>query len=98
MIGMMIRTTLAVAVNGYSVGVVHSSWRHYFVKHSDTDRLNPGMVSEVKIIEEKRRTTRWQKMIPVVLATAFVVGRVTIMVTFGSVAGTSYAYGRKVGM
>lgn len=37
-------------------------------------------------------------MIPVVLATAFAVGRVTInAVTFGSVAGTSYAYGRKVG-
>ena len=37
-------------------------------------------------------------MIPVVLATAFTVGRVTInAVTFGSIAGTSYAYGRKVG-
>ena len=32
MIGMMIRTTLAVAVASYAVGVVHSSWRHYFVK------------------------------------------------------------------
>ena len=39
-------------------------------------------------------------MIPVVLATAFAVGirvfRINA-VTFGSVAGTSYAYGRKVG-
>ena len=35
-------------------------------------------------------------MIPVILA--FTVGRVTInAVTIGSVAGTSYAYGRKVG-
>ena len=62
MIGMMIRTTLAVAVASYSVGVVHSSWRHYFVKHSDTeDRLNPGMVSEVKIIEEKKTKSRGGK-------------------------------------
>ena len=37
-------------------------------------------------------------MIPVILATAFTVGRHTInAVTVGSVAGTSYAYGRKVG-
>ncbi|MDG1551036.1 MAG: hypothetical protein P8Q95_04850 [Candidatus Poseidoniaceae archaeon] len=37
-------------------------------------------------------------MIPVILATTFAVGRVTMnAVTFGSVAGTSYAYGRKVG-
>tara|TARA_B100000287_G_scaffold387805_1_gene396629 strand:- start:347 stop:517 length:171 start_codon:yes stop_codon:yes gene_type:complete len=37
-------------------------------------------------------------MIPVILATAFTVGRVTMnAVTIGSVAGASYAYGRKVG-
>lgn len=37
-------------------------------------------------------------MIPVILATAFTVGRITMnAVTVGSVAGTSYAYGRKVG-
>ena len=37
-------------------------------------------------------------MIPVILATVFTVGRVTMnAVTIGSVAGASYAYGRKVG-
>ena len=37
-------------------------------------------------------------MIPVILATAFTVGRVTMnAVTVGSIAGTSYAYGREVG-
>ena len=62
------------------------------------DRLNPGMVSEVKIIEEKRLNHEVARNDAVVLATAFAVGRVTInAVTFGSVAGTSYAYGRKVG-
>ena len=61
----------------------------------ELDRLNPGMVSEVKIVEDKKTKSRGG-MIPVVLATAFAVGRVTInAVTFGSVAGTSYAYGRK---
>ena len=32
MIGAIMRTTLAVAVASYAVGVVHSSWKHYFVK------------------------------------------------------------------
>ena len=37
-------------------------------------------------------------MIPVILATAFTVGRVTMnAVTVGSIAGTSYPYGRIVG-
>ena len=37
-------------------------------------------------------------MIPVILATAFTVGKTTMnAVTIGSVAGTSYAYGRRVG-
>ena len=37
-------------------------------------------------------------MIPIILGIASTVGRVTITaVTIGSVAGTSYAYGRKVG-
>ena len=37
-------------------------------------------------------------MIPVILATVFTVGRVTMnAVTIGSVAGASYAYGRKFG-
>ena len=62
MIGMMIRTTLAVAVASYAVGVVHSSWKHYFVKHSDMeDRLNPGMISEVKVVESKKTKSRGGK-------------------------------------
>ena len=37
-------------------------------------------------------------MIPIILATALTVGRITMnAVTIGSVAGASYAYGRKVG-
>tara|TARA_B100001113_G_C20891865_1_gene527309 strand:+ start:455 stop:628 length:174 start_codon:yes stop_codon:yes gene_type:complete len=37
-------------------------------------------------------------MIPIILATAFTVGKTTMnAVTIGSVAGTSYAYGRRVG-
>ena len=37
-------------------------------------------------------------MIPIILATALTVGRYTMnAVTIGSVAGASYAYGRKVG-
>ena len=37
----MIRTTLTVAVTCYAVGVVHSSWKHYFEKYSDEeDRTN----------------------------------------------------------
>ena len=62
MIGMMIRTILAGAVASYAVGVVHSSWKHYFVKYSDTeDRLNPGMISEVKIVEDKKTKSRGGK-------------------------------------
>ena len=59
MIGMMIRTTLAVAVASYAVGVVHSSWKHYFEKYSDEeDRTNPGLITEVKIIENKKSKSR----------------------------------------
>ena len=37
-------------------------------------------------------------MIPIILTTALTVGRVTLnAITIGSVAGTSYGYGRKVG-
>ena len=59
MIGMMIRTTLTVAVASYAVGVVHSSWKHYFVKYSDEeDRINPGLVTEVKVVESKNTKSR----------------------------------------
>ena len=59
MIGIMIRTTLAVAVASYAVGVVHSSWKHYFAKYSDEeDRINPGLVTEVKVVESKKTKSR----------------------------------------
>ena len=59
MIGIMIRTTLTVAVTCYAVGVVHSSWKHYFEKYSDEeDRTNPGLISDVKIIENKKSKSR----------------------------------------
>jgi hypothetical protein len=62
MIGMMIRTTLTVAVASYAVGVVHSSWKHYFAKYSDEeDRINPGLVTKVSVVEKKKSRARGGK-------------------------------------
>ena len=56
------RMTLAVAVANYAVGVAHSSWKHYFVRHSDEeDRINPGLITEVQIIESKKEKSRGRK-------------------------------------
>tara|TARA_B100002052_G_C15622320_1_gene480234 strand:- start:151 stop:360 length:210 start_codon:yes stop_codon:yes gene_type:complete len=62
MIGAIIRTTMAIAVTSYAVGVVHSSWKHYFGKYADEeDRTAAGLISEVKVIESKKTKTRGGK-------------------------------------
>ena len=66
MIGAIIRTTLAgiatVAVASYAVGVVHSSWQHYFTKHADEeDRIATGPISQVKVVESKKTKSRGGK-------------------------------------
>jgi len=63
MIGLMMRTTIIVGVVAYATGVVESSWRHYFRRYTnEEDRLTPGLVQEVKIIEEpKAKKTRGGK-------------------------------------
>ena len=62
MIGAIMRTTLAVAVASYAVGVVHSSWKHYFVKYADEeDRTSTGLINEVKVIESKKTKSRGGK-------------------------------------
>lgn len=62
MIGAIIRTTLAVAVASYAVGVVQSSWQHYFTKHADEeDRIAAGPISQVKVVESKKTKSRGGK-------------------------------------
>tara|TARA_Y100000589_G_scaffold156682_1_gene149256 strand:- start:10429 stop:10620 length:192 start_codon:yes stop_codon:yes gene_type:complete len=62
MIGAIIRTTLAVAVTSYAVGVVQSSWKHYFNKYADEeDRIAAGLINEVKVIENKKTKSRGGK-------------------------------------
>ena len=53
---------MAIAVTSYAVGVVHSSWKHYFGKYADEeDRTAAGLISEVKVIESKKTKTRGGK-------------------------------------
>ncbi|MDA8546162.1 hypothetical protein N9M86_00290 [Euryarchaeota archaeon] len=55
MIGIMMRTTIAVGALGYAIGIFESSWRHYFHRYTgEQDRMSPGLVQEVKIIEEPK--------------------------------------------
>ena len=54
MIGIMLRSTLAVATVSFAVGVFNSSWKHYYVKHADDEDRTNGLVQEVKIIDEKK--------------------------------------------
>lgn len=55
MIGLMMRTTLVVGAAAYAAGVMHSSWRHYFHRYtSEEDRMNIGLVQEVKVIQEPK--------------------------------------------
>ena len=62
MIGAIIRTTLAVAVASYAVGVVQSSWQHYFTKHADEeDRIATGPISQVRVVESKKTKSRGGK-------------------------------------
>tara|TARA_B100001989_G_scaffold66936_2_gene45333 strand:- start:116 stop:325 length:210 start_codon:yes stop_codon:yes gene_type:complete len=62
MIGAIIRTTLGVAVASYAVGVVQSSWQHYFTKHADEeDRIAAGPISQVKVVESKKTKSRGGK-------------------------------------
>ena len=62
MIGAIIRTTLAVAVASYAVGVVQSSWQHYFTKHADEeDRIAAGPISQVRVVESKKTKSRGGK-------------------------------------
>jgi len=63
MIGLMMKRTMIVGVVLYATGVFESSWRHYFHRYTnEEDRLTPGLVQEVKIIEEpKIKKTRGGK-------------------------------------
>tara|TARA_B100001115_G_scaffold169751_1_gene150696 strand:+ start:150 stop:359 length:210 start_codon:yes stop_codon:yes gene_type:complete len=62
MIGAMIRTTIAIAVTSYAVGVVHSSWKHYFGKYADEeDRTAAGLITEVRVIESRKTKSRGGK-------------------------------------
>lgn len=55
MIGIMMRTTIAVGALGYAVGIFESSWRHYFHRYTgEQDRMSTGLVQEVKVIEEPK--------------------------------------------
>ena len=56
------RMTLAIAVANYAVGVAHSSWKHYFIKYSEEkDRINHGLITEVKVIESNLKKSRGRK-------------------------------------
>ena len=56
------RMTIAIAVANYAVGVAHSSWKHYFIRYSDEeDRINHGLITEVKLIESKKEKSRGRK-------------------------------------
>lgn len=63
MIGLMMRTTFVVGAMAYAIGVTESSWRHYFHRYtSEEDRLTPGLVQEVRVVEEsKTKKTRGGK-------------------------------------
>lgn len=55
MIGLMMRTTFVVGAMAYAIGVAESSWRHYFHRYTtEEDRLTPGLVQEVRIVDEPK--------------------------------------------
>jgi hypothetical protein len=54
MIGIMMRSTLAVATVCFAVGAFNSSWKHYYLKYADEEDRTNGLVQEVKIMDEKK--------------------------------------------
>tara|TARA_B100001115_G_C15519771_1_gene246461 strand:- start:345 stop:530 length:186 start_codon:yes stop_codon:yes gene_type:complete len=55
MIGRNLQTHLGLATWMFMIGVSHSAFKHYYNRYADTEDLNDGTITQVKIVSDETK-------------------------------------------
>ena len=55
MIGRNLETHLGLATWMFMIGVSHSAFKHYYNRYADTEDLNDGTITQVKIVSDETK-------------------------------------------
>ena len=61
MIGRNLQTHLGLATWMFMIGVSHSAFKHYYNRYADTEDLNDGTITQVKIVSDETKKKRGKK-------------------------------------